>query len=46
MQVLRPNRLPVIFDLDETLLVARSMSQLEKEAKRIEAARCAWGGVG
>lgn len=44
IHMLQPRRLPVIWDLDDTLLVARSQSSLEKEAKAVQERRTAAGG--
>ena len=35
LQLLLTMRLPLVFDLDETLLVAKSQSQLGKELKAL-----------
>ena len=40
-QLLLTMRLPLVFDLDETLLVAKSQSQMAKELKALRDVRCA-----
>ena len=40
-QLLATSRLPLVFDLDETLLVAKSQSQMQKELKALRNERCA-----
>lgn len=39
VQLLLSMRLPLVFDLDETLLVAKSQSQLSKELKALRDVR-------
>lgn len=45
MQLLTTLRLPLVFDLDETLLVAKSQSQLSRELKALREVRCDCCGV-
>ena len=40
LQLLLTMRLPLVFDLDETLLVAKSQSQMAKELKALRDVRC------
>ena len=39
VSTLKPQRLPLIFDLDETLLYARSLSQLKDDVRAFEKRR-------
>jgi hypothetical protein len=45
LQLLLTMRLPLVFDLDETLLVAKSQSQMAKELKALRDIRCVGGPV-